>query len=114
LSSTTVDVNTLLLDYGTSTGPGTADHSLTLYRAPSGALVFGAGTVYWSWGLDSNHDLERTPTDPNVQQAMINLFADMGVQPATLMQSLVAASQTTDNVAPTTTINALSEPLEAA
>ena len=27
-------------------------HSLSLYRAPSGALVFGAGTVQWSWGLD--------------------------------------------------------------
>jgi hypothetical protein len=41
LSSTTVPVNTLLLDYGNTTGPGTATHNLTLYRAPSGALVFG-------------------------------------------------------------------------
>jgi hypothetical protein len=104
LSSTTLDVNTLLLDHGNTTGPGTATHSLTLYRAPSGALVFGAGTVYWSWGLDSNHDLEDTPTDPNVQQAMVNLFADMGVQPQTLMQSLVVASQSTDNIAPTSVI----------
>jgi hypothetical protein len=104
LSSTTVNVEQLLLDYGNTTGPGTASHSLTLYRAPSGALVFGAGTVYWSWGLDSNHDLEATPTDPNVQQAMVNLFADMGVQPGTLMASLVAASQTTDNTRPTTAI----------
>lgn len=104
LSSTSVEVQQLLLDYGNTTGPGTASHSLTLYRAPSGALVFGAGTVYWSWGLDSNHDLETTPTDPNVQQAMVNLFADMGVQPATLMASLAAATQTTDNTRPTTTI----------
>ena len=35
---------------------GTASHSLTLYRAPSGALVFGAGTVQWAWGLDPAHD----------------------------------------------------------
>ncbi|ODT82135.1 MAG: Mo-co oxidoreductase dimerization domain protein [Pelagibacterium sp. SCN 64-44] len=104
LSSTTLDVNTLLLDYGNSVGPGTSSHSLTLYRAPSGALVFGAGTVYWSWGLDSHHDNEPTPTDPNVQQAMINLFAEMGVQPATLMQSLVVAAQSSDHVAPTSTI----------
>jgi len=104
LSSTTVDVNTLLLDYGNTTGAGTASHSLTMYRAPSGALVFGAGTVYWSWGLDSHHDNEVTPTDPNVQQAMVNLFADMGVQPTTLMTSLIAASQTTDHIAPTSTI----------
>lgn len=26
------------------------------YRASSGALVFGAGTVQWSWGLDNFHD----------------------------------------------------------
>ncbi|RZJ83609.1 MAG: DUF4082 domain-containing protein, partial [Massilia sp.] len=63
-----------------------------------------AGTVYWSWGLDSHHDNEATPTDRNVQQAMINLFAEMGVQPATLMQSLAVATQTTDHAAPTTTI----------
>lgn len=104
LSSTTVDVNTLLLDNGVTTGPGTSTHSLTLYRAPSGALVFGAGTVYWTWGLDSHHDNEATPTDPNVQQAMVNLFADMGVQPQTLMQSLVLASKSTDTTAPTSTI----------
>lgn len=104
LSSTTLDVNTKLLDYGNVVGPGTASHALTLYRAPSGALVFGAGTVYWSWGLDSHHDNEPTPTDHNVQQAMINLFAEMGVQPTTLMQSLVVAAKSTDNLAPTTTI----------
>jgi hypothetical protein len=104
LSSTTVDVNTLLLDNGLTTGPGTATHSLTLYRAPSGALVFGAGTVYWSWGLDSHHDNETTPTDPNVQQAMVNLFADMGIQPETLMQSLAVATQSTDHTAPTSHI----------
>ena len=104
LSSTSVEVQQLLLDYGQSTGNGTATHALTLYRADSGALVFGAGTVYWAWGLDDNHDLEATPVDPNVQQAMVNLFADMGIQPETLMASLVLASQTTDAIAPTSTI----------
>ena len=33
-----------------------ATHSLTLYRHSSGALVFSAGTVQWSWGLDDMHD----------------------------------------------------------
>ena len=46
----------MLQDYGSTYGAGTATHSLTLYRHASGALVFGAGTVQWSWGLDSNHD----------------------------------------------------------
>ena len=104
LSSTTLQVEQKLLDYGTTTGDGTSTHALTLYRAESGALVFGAGTVYWAWGLDDNHDLEETPVDPNVQQAMVNLFADMGVQPDTLMASLVLASQSTDHTAPVSTI----------
>ena len=52
LSSTTLSVNTFLLDYGETTGNGTATHNLTLYKDPtSGALVFGAGTVFWAWGL---------------------------------------------------------------
>ncbi len=105
LSSTTLQIDTKLLDYGRITGDGTATHALTLYRAESGALVFGAGTVYWAWGLDDNHDLGfGTPTDINIQQSMVNLFADMGVQPETLMASLVLASQSTDTVAPTSTI----------
>ena len=57
LSTTTLDVSPdLLQDYGSTYGHGTATHHLTLYRAASGALVFGAGTVQWSWGLDSDHD----------------------------------------------------------
>nr|WP_246180129.1 DUF4082 domain-containing protein [Microvirga thermotolerans] len=104
LSLSSVSVNTLLQDYGSTVGPGTATHSLTLYRASSGALVFGAGTVYWSWGLDENNYVEATPVDPNVQQAMVNLFADMGVQPQTLQASLVLAAASTDRTAPTATL----------
>jgi VCBS repeat-containing protein len=107
LSSTTLPVNTYLLDYGNTTGPGVSTHSLTLYRAPSGALVFGAGTVFWPWALSDNHDLEQTPTDPRVQQAMINLLADMGIQPGTLQSGLVAASASTDHTPPSSTINPL-------
>ncbi|WP_183845838.1 N,N-dimethylformamidase beta subunit family domain-containing protein, partial [Rhizobium etli] len=105
LSSTTVPVGTYLLDYGNTTGNGISTHNLTLYRAPSGALVFGAGTVYWTWGLSDNHDLQATPTDPRVQQAMVNLLADMGIQPGTLQSGLVASTGSTDNVAPTSVIS---------
>jgi len=111
LSSTTLSVDTLLYDYGTTVGPGIATHNLTLYRAESGALVFGAGTVYWSWGLDSNHDLEATPTDASVQQAMVNLFADMGVQPQTLQANLLPAAASIDFTAPTSTMNAVTGPV---
>jgi VCBS repeat-containing protein len=105
LSSTTLPVSTYLLDYGNTTGNGVSTHSLTLYRAPSGALVFGAGTVYWSWGVSDNHDKEVTPTDPRVQQAMVNLFADMGVQPATLQSGLITGAPSTDHTAPTSVFN---------
>ncbi|EJC71791.1 VCBS repeat-containing protein [Rhizobium leguminosarum bv. trifolii WSM2012] len=104
LSSTTMPVSTYLLDYGNTTGNATATHNLTLYRAPSGALVFGAGTVYWTWGLSDNHDNEATPTDPRVQQAMVNLLADMGIQPGTLQSGLVAATASSDHTAPTSVI----------
>ncbi|MGR9418744.1 DUF4082 domain-containing protein [Rhizobium leguminosarum] len=104
LSSTTLPVSTYLLDYGNTTGDATATHNLTLYRAPSGALVFGAGTVYWTWGLSDNHDNEATPTDPRVQQAMVNLLADMGIQPGTLQSGLAASTASSDNVAPTSVI----------
>jgi hypothetical protein len=107
LSSTTLPVSTYLLDYGNTVGNGVSTHNLTLYRAPSGALVFGAGTVYWAWGLSDNHDLQPTPSDPRVQQAMINLLADMNIQPGTLQPGLIAGSASTDSTAPTSTVNAM-------
>lgn len=112
LSSTTLQVSTYLFDYGNTTGNGTATHNLVEFRDPtSGAIIFGAGTVFWSWGLASDHDQvlgAPTPTDPNVQQAMVNIFADMGVQPASLQASLVIASQSTDTTAPTSKITNVS------
>ncbi len=97
-----------LLDQGATYGAGTATHHMTEYRAPSGALVFGSGTVDWSWGLNSNHDNPfnfATPNpDPNMQQATVNLFADMGVQPATLQSGLMAAQKSTDTTPPVSNI----------
>ena len=39
-----------------------------------------------------------------MQQATVNLFADMGIQPTTLMSGLVPASPSTDTTPPTSTI----------
>ncbi len=76
-----------------------------MYRASSGALVFGAGTVQWAWGLDNNHSGgSATTSDDAVRQATVNLFADMGVQPATLQSGLSAATASSDTTAPTSTI----------
>ncbi len=108
LSTTTVDSSVILLDYGNTTGSGTFAHHLTLYRHSSGALVFSTGTYRWAWGLDANHDLDSQGQTTNLamQQATVNLFADMGVQPATRQAGLVAATASTDSVAPTSIITA--------
>jgi hypothetical protein len=85
-------------------GPGTATHHLTLHRRPGGGLVFAAGSVQWSWGLDDEHDRGNPAPDVRMQQATVNLLADMGAQPVTLQPGLVAASASTDTVPPTATI----------
>ena len=99
-------VQNALVDEGSTTAPRTLTHHLTLYRAPSGALVFGAGTVQWSFGLSTLHDGPASTEDRNMQQATVNLFADMRIQPRTQMTALVAASASADVVSPTTSITA--------
>jgi len=104
MSSTTVSGLQPFTDYGTTTAnTGTATHHLTLYRAPSGALVFGAGTVQWAWGLSDENPSGANP-DPVMEQATVNLFADMGVQPSTLASGLVAGTKSTDTTPPTSHI----------
>ena len=114
LSETTLDWPVILTDQGNRVEPGTATHNLTLYRAPSGALVFSAGTVFWTWGLSDEHDLSPyfSTTDiesPIIQQLAVNVFADMGIQPGVAdailaSQGLVRASASTDFVPATTTL----------
>jgi len=105
LSSTTINVNGFFLeDFGNTYGPGIATHSPTLYRASSGALVFAAGTVQWSWGLDGHHTNGSNSPDANMQQATVNVLADMGVQPGTLQSGLVPAVASTDTTPPISTI----------
>ena len=118
LSETTVDNVQYIQDFGSVYDSGTATHHLTLYRAPSGALVFGGGTVQYSWGLDNFHDTwtgiptetvnrfsirvgyDQTGPVKALQQATVNLFADMGIQPANLQKDLVPAQPSADKAAP--------------
>jgi hypothetical protein len=94
----------VLTDHGSNYSNGTANHAMTLYKHGSGALVFGAGTIQYAWGLDDEHDNGTAQADPRLQQATVNLFADMGVQPSTLQGGLVAATASTDTTRPTSTI----------
>ena len=51
---------------GCCEGSGSSNANSTLYTAPSGAQVFGSGTIQWSWGLDNysatymNAGIQRT------------------------------------------------------
>ena len=123
LSETTVNNVWMIQDYGANYDSGTATHHLVIYRSVSGSLVFGAGTVQWSWGLDPVHDTETgippdkaSPTnirvgvdqmgaEPDIQQATLNLFCDMGVMPGveTLGPGLVRPEQSTDHTPPVVT-----------
>ena len=123
LSEITIDNVPYVQDCGSVFDSGTATHHLTLYRHARGALVFGAGTVQWAWGLDAHHDTEtgvppervnenttRVGVDPNgpdrnVRQATVNLFADMGVQPATLAPDLVRVEASDDCEPPVSRID---------
>ena len=105
LSATERTVDSYIQDYGSTYSGGSATHHLTTYRAPSGALVFGAGTIQWAWGLDDNHTGGSGSTsDAAVRQATVNLLADMGAQPSTIQSGLSAATGSTDTSAPSSTI----------
>ena len=124
VAASTFDNTLYCVHPGRGCEPGTATHHAVLYRHESGALVFGAGTLQWSWALDAHHDTEtgvpperqntfdtRVGVDPHgpdrvLQQATVNLFADMGVQPTTLEAGLVAGVESTDDVAPTSSVDA--------
>jgi N,N-dimethylformamidase beta subunit-like protein/uncharacterized protein DUF4082/fibronectin type III domain protein/Big-like domain-containing protein len=104
LSSTTVGGLEVFTDYGSTVAAnGTATHNLVAYRAPSGALVFGAGTVQWSWGLDDQNPLGTAP-NVTMQQATVNLFADMDAQPFNTLPGVVPATKSTDITKPASTI----------
>ncbi len=115
LSETTIPWSGILIDDGNTVAPGVATHNLSLYRAESGALVFGSGTVFWSWALSNEHDSSPYGADienADLQQFVVNLFADMGIQPAAAdsvlaSQGLVRATASTDSIAATTSIDPL-------
>lgn len=61
---------------------------MTRYTASSGAIVFAAGALQWSWGLGAQ-GLAETEADPYISQITYNVLADMGVQPASPVGSLI-------------------------
>ena len=120
-SHTKFDINGYLLEnYGANyKGNGTATHRVTMYRyfptssnnkkkLSSSSIVFAVGTIQWTWALSSKHDGAFMPVDYNIQQATINILADMKIQPYTLYNAksddgghkLVKAHHSNDNQSP--------------
>ncbi len=82
------------LMYAFSPPPGASTSvSAVEYTAASGAHVFSAGTIQWSWGLaphylnkptgETYEDPPVDSSDPRIQQATYNILADDGVEPQT-------------------------------
>eukprot|EP01126_Amoeba_proteus_P049299 TRINITY_DN5757_c0_g2_i8.p1 TRINITY_DN5757_c0_g2~~TRINITY_DN5757_c0_g2_i8.p1 ORF type:complete len:727 (-),score=130.86 TRINITY_DN5757_c0_g2_i8:261-2324(-) len=97
---------------------GTGIHHLSLSKAASGSLMFASAEAQWSWGLDNHHDIPRgscekstarigvdlSGPDLAIQQATVNLLADMNCQPVSLSPHLVKATASTDMIPPTSRI----------
>ncbi|MEV1321949.1 N,N-dimethylformamidase beta subunit family domain-containing protein [Micromonospora arborensis] len=74
---------------------GTATHRLVVHPGGDGALAFGTGTINWALGVDSANVYQNVGNDNTstvIQQATVNVLADMGATAATLMSGLTAPS----------------------
>ena len=66
-------------------------HHIVAYKVGP-ALVVNFGTNQWGWGLSDQHWPGGVGVDSTMQQATVNLLADMGCQPATLDIDLSTAT----------------------
>jgi methionine-rich copper-binding protein CopC len=114
LSETTEVATQVLQDEGGTYIEAPLTHYMTMYRAPSGALVWSTGTVQWSWGLDASHTNRPdvpVPTDVRIQQATLNALIDMGAYPATVHDGIISQVPSREALPPTA---ALTAPLDRA
>jgi hypothetical protein len=58
----------------TDSGGVTKFANSSIYQAPSGAWVFAAGTMSWSWALDDLPGLNHFLVDSRIQQATTNVM----------------------------------------
>lgn len=91
LAQQTVNINGARADDNGQSynGNGDLQWGVVSQRYGSGAVVVGFGTCQWAWGLDATHDRGGVYTSAAVQQATLNLFADLGAVPATTLGGLV-------------------------
>src|SRR5581483_11064284 len=65
---------------GCCEGSGNSFSNSTLYTAPSGAQVFGAGTIQWSWGLDN---YSAAYANAGIQKTTANILNQFSSGPTT-------------------------------
>ncbi|HZC07403.1 MAG TPA: N,N-dimethylformamidase beta subunit family domain-containing protein, partial [Ktedonobacterales bacterium] len=96
---------------GCCEGSGHSDSNSSLYTAASGAQVFAAGTIQWSWGLDNyssngnfvNAGIKRTTS--NILNAFMNGSAPPPAPAVTLSPtSLTFSSQTVNTTSAAQTV----------
>lgn len=90
-SDVTYNVGGLLLDdAGDVYTNGSATHRLVVKPGGNGSLVFGTGSMNWSFGCDNanTYQIGADNTSGAIQQATINMLTDMGSPPATPMSGL--------------------------
>lgn len=90
----TISAGLLLNDAGdVYASGGDAEHRLVIHpSSPAGGITFGTGSVNWALGLDDAHTYQGvgdSNTSDVIRQATVNMLADMGVVPATLMAGMV-------------------------
>ena len=94
-SSTTATPAAVLTDAGDQYTSLTVEHRLVIHPSSgAGGITFGTGTVNWPLGLDNANTYQQGSdnTSVTIRQATVNILADMGAQPETLMSGLVPAT----------------------
>src|SRR5882762_7847656 len=96
---------TLLSNSPFTTSANTSDVSnASVYQAPSGAWVFAAGTIGWSWGLDNfgGHNVLDTriqQTTTNVLNRLVNPASNFAIAASPSSQTVTAGGATSYGVA---------------
>ena len=86
-----------------STSVGGQTHHVSVYRAGS-ALVFSAGTIQWSWGLDEYRDGWLGDVSNAQRQGTANVLAEMNAFPGSPSAGLVVPTPSGDHTPPVTAI----------
>lgn len=76
---------------------GTATHRLVVHPGGGTSIAFGTGTVNWALGVDNANTYQQGSDNTSLvlQQATVNMLADMGAAATTLMPGLTQPTPVT-------------------